>query len=56
MIALNGMEVDKGYTPRLLKCNALENKDEFDEVISLFVLVGDILWAAITKLLVKVSR
>ncbi|KAE8739628.1 hypothetical protein FOCC_FOCC014893 [Frankliniella occidentalis] len=25
------MEVDKGYTPRLLKCNPLENKDEFDE-------------------------
>ncbi|XP_034230084.1 integrator complex subunit 3 [Thrips palmi] len=25
------MEVDKGYIPRLLKCNALENKDEFDE-------------------------
>lgn len=51
MIVLNGMEVEKGYTPRLLKCNALENKDEFDEVISLLVLVvGDILWAAIAKL------
>lgn len=48
------MEVDKVYIPRLLKCNALENKDEFDEVIYLFVLVlGDILWAAITKLPVK---
>lgn len=48
------MEVDKGYIPRLLKCNALENRDEFDEVIYLFVLVvGDILWAAITKLPVK---
>lgn len=35
--------MDKGYIPRLLKCNALENKDEFDEVIYLFVLVvGDV--------------
>jgi len=26
------MDVEKGYTPRLLRTNPLENKDEFDEV------------------------